>query len=365
MPLPISRDIASLTPYSPGKPIEELERELGIQKAIKLASNENPLGPSKKALEAVEKVLTGLHRYPEGGGVALREVLADRVKVQPSQVVLGNGSNEIIELLVRSFMQPGDEAIMADLTFVVYQMIVKAAHGSPVRVPLHNGSHDLETMASRLTPKTRLIFICNPNNPTGTMVNRGQVDAFLRKIPDEVITVFDEAYYEYVTDRSFPDSLRYLGQGKNVAILRTFSKIYGLAGLRIGYGLTTEEIAGILNRVRQPFNTNRLAQVAALAALKDDDHVRRSLEVNKEGKAMLCDAFQEMGLQFLPTQTNFIYVDVGRPGQDVYSRLLRYGVIVRHIEGRYLRVTIGLPEENRQFIEVLKQVLLGKDSRSE
>ena len=360
MPLPISRDIASLTPYSPGKPIEELERELGIQNAIKLASNENPLGPSKKALEVVDKVLTGLHRYPEGSGVKLREALADRAKIQPSQVVLGNGSNEIIELLVRSFMQPGDEAIMADLTFVVYQMIVKAAHGGPVMVPLQNSCHDLETMAGRLTPKTRLIFICNPNNPTGTMVSQGQVDAFLRQIPDDVITVFDEAYYEYVTDRSFPDSLRYLGQGKNVTILRTFSKIYGLAGLRIGYGLTTEEIAGILNRVRQPFNTNRLAQVAALAALQDDDHVQRSLGSNEEGKSMLCSAFQELGLKYLPTQTNFIYVDVGRPGQDIYSRLLKQGVIVRHIEGRHLRVTIGLPEENRQFIEVLKQVLHSK-----
>jgi histidinol-phosphate aminotransferase len=357
MPLPISRDIANLTPYSPGKPIEELERELGIQKAIKLASNENSLGPSKKALEAIELVLTGLHRYPEGSGIQLREALADRFKIKPTQAVLGNGSNEIIELLVRSFMQPGDQAIMADLTFVVYQMIVKAAHGRPITVPLRNGSHDLKEMASRLTEKTRLIFICNPNNPTGTMVNQEQVDAFLRQVPDDVITVFDEAYYEYVTDRSFPDTLRYLGQGKNVAILRTFSKIYGLAGLRIGYGMTTEEIAGILNRVRQPFNTNRLAQVAALAALKDDDHVQRSLQVNEEGKVMLCRAFHEMGLKYFPTQTNFIYVSVGRPGQEVYSKLLRLGVIVRHIEGQHLRVTVGLPEENRQFIEALKRVL--------
>ena len=286
MALPISRDIASLTPYSPGKPIEELERELGIQKAIKLASNENPHGPSKKALEAIQQVLAGLHRYPEGSGVRLREALADRFKVKPSQVVLGNGSNEIIELLVRAFMQPGDEAIMADLTFVVYQMIVKAAHGRPITVPLHNGCHDLGEMSGRLTQKTRLVFICNPNNPTGTIVNQEQMEAFLKKIPEDVITVFDEAYYEYVTDRSFPDSLRYVGQGKNVAILRTFSKIYGLAGLRIGYGMTTEEIAGVLNRVRQPFNTNRLAQVAALAALKDDDNVQRSLRANEEGKAI-------------------------------------------------------------------------------
>jgi histidinol-phosphate aminotransferase len=357
MSLPISRDIASLTPYSPGKPIEELERELGIQKAIKLASNENPLGPSKKAVEAIQQVITGLHRYPEGSGGQLREALADRFKLKPSQVVLGNGSNEIIELLVRSFMQPGDEAVMADLTFVVYQMIVKAVHGRPVTVPLRDGSHDLREMTCRLTRKTRLIFICNPNNPTGTMVNQEQVDEFLRQVPGDVITVFDEAYYDYVTDRSFPDSLSYLEQGKNVAILRTFSKIYGLAGLRIGYGMTTEEIAGILNRVRQPFNTNRVAQAAALAALEDDDHVQKSLRVNEEGKAMLCHAFQEMGLNYLPTQANFIYVSVGRPGQEVYSKLLSYGVIVRHIEGQHLRVTVGLPDENKQFIEALKRVL--------
>jgi histidinol-phosphate aminotransferase len=357
MPLRISQDIASLTPYSPGKPIEELERELGIQKAIKLASNENPLGPSRKALEAIHRELTGLHRYPEGSGVQLREALADRFKITPEGIVLGNGSNEIIELLVRSFMQPGDEAIMADLTFVVYQMIVKAAHGRPVAVPLRNGCHDLKQMAGRLTEKTRLIFICNPNNPTGTFVAQKAVDEFLRQIPEEVITVFDEAYYEYVTDRSFPGSLRYLEQGKNVAILRTFSKIYGLAGLRMGYGLTTEEIAGILNRVRQPFNTNRLAQMAALASLRDDEHVQQSLRVNETGKAVLCHAFQEMGLQYLPTQTNFIYVNVGRSGQEVYSMLLREGVIVRHIEGQYIRVTIGLADENARFIEALKRVL--------
>jgi histidinol-phosphate aminotransferase len=357
MPLRISRDIAGLTPYSPGKPIEELERELGIQKAVKLASNENPLGPSRKALEAIQRELSGLHRYPEGSGIQLREALAHRFKIKPEGIVLGNGSNEIIELLVRSFMQPGDEAIMAGLTFVVYQMIVKAAHGCPVTVPLRDGCHDLKQMADRITEKTRLIFICNPNNPTGTFVNQKDVDEFIRQVPEEVITVFDEAYYEYVADRSFPNSLRYLEQGKNVAVLRTFSKIYGLAGLRMGYGLTTGEISGILNRVRQPFNTNRLAQVAALASLQDDEHVQQSLRVNETGKAVLCHAFQEMGLSYLPTQTNFIYVDVDRAGQEIYSRLLREGVIVRHIEGQCLRVTIGLPDENARFLEVLKHVL--------
>ena len=356
MTLPISPDIAGLTPYSPGKPIEELERELGIQNAIKLASNENPLGPSGKAIAAIQQALKGLHRYPEGSGIELREALADRFKIGPAGIILGNGSNEIIELLVRAFLQSGDEAIMADLTFVVYQSIVKAAHGTPVLVPLHRGSHDLKSMAGRLNKRTRLIFICNPNNPTGTIVRQEEVDEFLQRVPEDVITVFDEAYYEYVTDRFFPRGLQYLQQGKNVAILRTFSKIYGLAGLRIGYGLTTEEIAGTLHRVRQPFNTNRLAQVAALAALRDDEHIQRSLQINEAGKAMLCNAFREMGLDHFPTQANFVYVNVGRAGQEVYKKLLKEGVIVRHIEGQYLRVTIGLSEENKQFVEALGRV---------
>ena len=357
MALPISRDIAGLTPYSPGKPIEDLERELGIQKAIKLASNENPQGPSRRAIAAIQQALEGLHRYPEGSGIELREALADRFKVGPAEIILGNGSNEIIELLVRAFLQSGDEAIMADLTFVVYQNIVKAAHGRSVVVPLHHGCHDLKKMAGGLSKRTRLIFICNPNNPTGTIVRQEEVDEFLQRVPEDVITVFDEAYYEYVTDRSFPRSLQYLQQGKNVAILRTFSKIYGLAGLRIGYGLTTEEIAGTLHRVRQPFNTNRLAQVAALAALRDDEHVQQSLRVNEAGKAMLCNAFREMGLEYFPTQANFVYVNVGRAGQEVYTKLLKEGVIVRHIEGQYLRVTIGLSEENKRLVEALGRVL--------
>ena len=357
MALPISRDIAGLTPYSPGKPIEELERELGIQKAVKLASNENPLGPSTKAIAAIEDALKGLHRYPEGSGIELRMALADRFKVGPAEIILGNGSNEIIELLVRAFLQSGDEAIMADLTFVVYQNIVKAAHGRPVVVPLHRGCHALKKMAGRVTKRTRLIFICNPNNPTGTIVRQEEVDEFLERVPEDVITVFDEAYYEYVTDQGFPRSLQYLQQGKNVTILRTFSKIYGLAGLRIGYGLTTEEIASTLHRVRQPFNTNRLAQIAALAALRDDEHVRQSLQINEAGKAMLCNGFRERGLEYFATQANFIYVNVGRAGQEVYTKLLKEGVIVRHIEGPYLRVTIGLSEENKKFVDALGRVL--------
>lgn len=348
-----------MSPYSPGKPIEELERELGISNAVKLASNENPLGPSPKALSALQKALTGLHRYPEGSGLLLRQALSDRLKWDASGIVLGNGSNEIIELLVRAFLEPGEEAVMADLTFVVYQLIVRAARGRPVAVPLREGCHDLKEMRRRITDRTRLIFICNPNNPTGTIVGQEAVGAFLRDVPEDLLVVFDEAYYEYVEDGVFPESLRFLQQGRNVVVLRTFSKIYGLAGLRIGYGMTTPEIAGVLNRVRQPFNTNHLAQVAALAALEDDGHVEKSRRVNEAGKSRLCRAFGELGLSYLPTQTNFIYVDVGRDGREIYQALLSHGVIVRHIEGTHLRVTVGLEEENEKFIQALKRVVKG------
>lgn len=357
MGLPISPDIYALKPYSPGKPVKELERELGIRQAIKLASNENPLGPSPRALAAVRQALDEVHQYPEGGGTLLREILARRFQLEPSSVVLGNGSNEIVELLVRAFLQPGEEAIMADPTFVVYQLIVRAAHGRPVSVPLRDGCHDLGRMADRISPRTRLIFLCNPNNPTGTIVRREEVAEFLEQIPDSVLLVCDEAYYEYVVEPAFPDCLEFLRAGRNVAVLRTFSKIYGLAGLRIGYGLTTREIADMLHRVRQPFNTNCLAQVAAEAALLDEDHLRKSREVNEAGKSLLSEAFTRMGLKYYPTQANFFYVDVGRDGQQIYAALLREGVIARFIEGHSIRVTIGLPEENEKFLQSLRKVL--------
>ncbi len=365
MGLPISPDIAQLIPYSPGKPIEELERELGIRRAVKLASNENPLGPSKKALAAIRKAMRTLHRYPEGSGNRLVEAISERNKVSPDGIVLGNGSNEIIELVVRAFLQPGDQAVMADLTFVVYQMIVRAAHGEPVTAPLHEGCHDLQEMLRRVTDRTRLIFVCNPNNPTGTIVRQQQVDEFMDRVPDGVIVVFDEAYYEYVTDRAFPSGLNYLQQGRDVLVLRTFSKIYGLAGLRIGYGLASRPIAEMLQRVRQPFNTNRLAQVAALAALTDDDHVRKSREVNEEGKRYLLGELGKMGLQTLPSEANFLYINMGRPGGEVYADLLRLGVIVRHIQGEYIRITIGLARENRRLIRSLKRVLTGRGKTSD
>ena len=357
MPLKVHPDIASLVPYVPGKPIEELELEFGITRAIKLASNENPLGPSPKALAVLSEVARTLNRYPDGGGHRLRGALADRFKLTPDHVILGNGSDEIIGLLARAFLAPGDEAVMADQTFVIYKMEVTATHGVPIVVPLKEWRHDLPAMADAVTPRTRLLFVCNPNNPTGTMVSASEVDTMMARLPEQVIVVFDEAYYEYAHSRDFPDTLRLVKQNRNAIVLRTFSKVYGLAGLRIGYGMTTPEITGYLNRVRPPFNANSLAQRAALAALEDEEHVARSRAMNQAEMATVLAGLTALGLRPVPSEANFLYVDVGQDGRKVFEALLREGVIVRHIEGRMLRITIGLPEENGRFLQALKKVL--------
>ncbi|MCP9449107.1 MAG: histidinol-phosphate transaminase [Nitrospira sp.] len=357
MALHIHPDIQSLTPYVPGKPIEELQRELGLGRVIKLASNENPIGPSSKALAALAGATDNLHRYPDGGGHRLRQVLAERWKVSSEQIILGNGSDELLGLLARAFLAPGDDAVMADHTFVIYRMEVTAAHGNPIVVPLTNWTHDLDAMAKAVTPRTRLLFVCNPNNPTGTMVPAEEVERLMASVPNDVVVVFDEAYFEYVRDPWFPDTIAYVRDGRNVVVLRTFSKIYGLAGLRIGYGITTPEIAGILNRIRPPFNANSLAQRAAAAALGDEEHVARSRSVNAEGMAQVRQGLEALGLTPIPSQTNFLYFDIGRDGRRVFEALLREGIIVRHIEGTMLRVTIGLADENAAFLQALKKVL--------
>jgi histidinol-phosphate aminotransferase len=357
MPLPIHSHIASLVPYVPGKPIDELERELGIPRAIKLASNENPLGPSPMALTVLAETAAILHRYPDGGANRLRAALADRYKLTSDHVILGNGSDEILGLLARAFLSPGDEAVMADQTFVIYKMEVTAAHGVPMIVPLKQWRHDLPAMLRAITTRTRLVFICNPNNPTGTMASADDVTAFMQRVPDDVIVVFDEAYYEYVQDQHFPNSLHWVMQRRNAIVLRTFSKIYGLAGLRVGYGLTTPDIVGYLNRIRPPFNVNTVAQRAALAALADDEHVARSRALNAAEMDTVRAGLAALGFEPLPSQANFLLFDVGRDGRAVFEALLREGIIVRHIEGRLIRVTIGLPEENRYFLDALKKVL--------
>jgi len=357
MSIVATKAIQDLSPYVPGKPVEELERELGIKNAIKLASNENPLGPSKKAIGVLTKGLLNLHRYPEGSGRLLREALAQKYKILPDQVILGNGSDEIMDLAAKTFLEPGDEALMGDLTFAIYQISVTAHHGVSVRVPLKEGRYDLDGMARHFTPRTRLIFVCNPNNPTGTMVGQRDLVRFLDCLPTSVIVILDEAYQEYATSPDFPDSVGLVKQGRPLMVLRTFSKIYGLAGLRIGYGISQRKIVEYLNRVRLPFNTNSLAQSAAVAALGDEAHLRKSVRLNEDGKAFMTKALDELKLRYFPTQANFIYLDVRQDGRSVYEALLREGVIVRHIQESWLRVSIGRPTENRRFMRALKKVL--------
>jgi histidinol-phosphate aminotransferase len=352
----VADNIKSINPYVPGKPIEELERELGITGSIKLASNENPLGPSPKAVAAIKKAVEGLNRYPDGSGFYLSQALAKKYGVEIPQVILGNGSNELIELLVRTFVQPGDEVISADPSFVVYKMITQAGGGTNVVVPCKELRHDLDAMAERITARTKLMFIANPNNPTGTMNTRAELDRFMEKVPEHVIVAMDEAYFEYATHAEYPDSLDDLKAGRNIVALRTFSKIYGLAGLRIGYGITTAEIAELMNKVRQPFNTNSLGQIAALAALADRKHVEKSVAINNEGKQFLYQSFQRLGITYVPTETNFIFFETRVDGRELYSGLLKQGVIIRPMGGNRLRVTIGLPAENQRFVSELEKI---------
>lgn len=352
--------IRTLVPYLPGKPIEEVEREYGIANSVKLASNENPLGPSPKAIRAIRDKLEQIHLYPDGDCFYLKSALAHKLGVENEQLIFGNGSNELIELAVRTFMRPGDEAVMARQAFVVYQLVVQAAGGVGKAVPLKNFTHDISAMAAAIGPKTRIVFLANPNNPTGTIYRREEWERFLEKIPAQVLIVVDEAYFEYVGDPNYPDSLKYHDHGKALLTLRTFSKLYGLAGLRIGYGVASKEIVDLLQRVRQPFNVNAVAQWAALAALADHEHVGRSLEVNRQGMEYLTREIADLGLEQVPSQANFILMRVGN-GNDVFRQLLAQGVIVRPMAvyelPEYVRVTVGTMDENRKFIESLKKVI--------
>lgn len=344
--------VLNIRPYVPGKPIEELERELGISNSIKLASNENPVGPSPAAVEAAGKAVSDVNRYPDGGGFYLKKVLAERLSVGEDEVMLGNGSNELIDIAVRTFMTDGDEAVMANPSFVVYSMAVQSVGGVCVQVPLRNYVHDLGAMAAAVTPKTRMLFIANPNNPTGTINRKEEFDMMMSKMPENIIVVLDEAYFEYVSDPGYADSMKHLHGNSNILILRTFSKMYGLAGLRIGYGIAKREILADMNRLREPFNTSSIAQKAAIAALGDEGHLRRSREVNESGKEYLYSQLDAMGMAYVPTEANFIYMPV-REAPALYEKLLRLGVIVRPMGPDSIRVTIGLPEENRRFIEAL------------
>jgi len=358
--------IRDLVPYPPGKPIAEVEREYGIRDSIKLASNENPLGPSPRALAALRDAVGSLHRYPEGDCYYLRHALARRLDVAPDALLFGNGSNEIIELLVRAFLQPGDEVVVAEQAFVVYRLVVQAAGGRSNVVPLREFTHDTEAMAAAITPRTRMVFLANPNNPTGTIFGRAAWERFLDAVPPSVVVVLDEAYAEYVDDPDYPCGLEAHRAGRPVVVLRTFSKIYGLAGLRIGYGVALPELVAAMNRIRQPFNVNSLAQVGALAALDDEAHVEASRACNRAGLDYLRTEMGRLGLEFVPSWANFLLVRVGA-GAALYEAMLRRGVIVRPMDGYglpdHLRFTVGTAAENRALVDALEACLRERGAR--
>ncbi len=355
--------IAGITPYPPGKPIEELEREYGIGGSIKLASNENPLGPSPKAIEAIVASLSKLNRYPDGSGFYLRKKLAEKYSIPFDGIMLGNGSNEIIELVVRAFLTPGAEVIMPAPCFLLYSLVVRWMGGKPIPVPLNESlGIDLEKMAKTVTPKTRVIFLTNPNNPTGKVISKGDFDAFLSEVPSEIVVVLDEAYIEFNTNPDTPSGLDYINrQGPGVVVLRTFSKAYGLAGLRIGFGAMDPDIASYLNRVRQPFNTGSLAQAAALAALDDEDFLRRTQQTIWSGLNYLYDEVGKMGLKYVPSEANFFLIELAFEAKRLFEAMLHRGVIIRSMASygmeRFIRVNAGLPDENQRFVRTLRQVL--------
>ena len=357
--------ILGIAPYEPGKPIDELERELGIHDAIKLASNENPLPPSGRVQRAILAAVNHLNRYPDGSGFYLRQALAKKHGASPDQIVLGNGSNELIELLVRAFLRPGDEAVVPHPSFVVYPMIVQAAGGVRVMVMLKEHRLDLEAMARAITPMTKVVFVANPNNPTATIVTADEIEHFMARVPERTIVVFDEAYIEFALGPDFPEALNYVKQGRKVVVLRTFSKAASLAGLRVGYGVADADAVALMNRIRQPFNVNSLAQAGALAALEDEGHILECVRTIEAGRHFLYDEFKTLGVRYVPSRANFILVDVGRSAADIYQKLLHEGVIVRPMTPfgmeTALRITVGTPEENRKLVNALRTAL-GKKS---
>ncbi len=360
--------VQKLTPYQPGKPVEELERELGISNSIKLASNENPLGPSPLALEAIAKILPSINYYPDGGGFVLSNKLAQHHQVDVSNITLGNGSNDILELVTRAFLTPLHSAVFSEFSFAVYPIVVQAV-GAKAKVakafPQNHESmplgHDPEAILSEIDETTRIVFIANPNNPTGTWLIPSVLEQLFERIAENIIIVLDLAYTEYMDEEIKPPVKKWLQQFPNLVITQTFSKVYALAGLRIGYSISNPEIADILNRVRQPFNTNMLAQTAAIVSLDDVAHVTKSVTMNNAGKSFLQKTFDEMKLNYLPTMGNFISVNVKQDGLALYQKLLQQGVIVRPVANydmpQHLRITIGTQQQNQRFVKTLKQCL--------
>jgi len=360
--LPINPALKDLPTYQPGRPIEEVARELGLpaDSIIKVASNENPLGPSPAAVQAMQRVLANLHLYPDGNAFYLKQKLAEKLGVQPANLILGNGSNEIIEFVGHALMQPGVDVVASQYCFLVYPLVAKLFGANLISVPAKKYGHDLPAMLKAITPETRVVFVANPNNPTGTMVSQADLALFVKEVPPNVLLVIDEAYFEFTDDPT--DFIPEIRQGKilNLLLMRTFSKIYGLAGLRIGYGIANAALVESLEKVRQPFNINSIAQAGALAALDDPEHIRRTRENNDQGVKFLQQAFDKLGLKYIPSAANFVLVRVDE-GQNVFQEMQKLGVIVRPMDAyqlpEWIRVTVGTPEQNERSVEALKQVL--------
>jgi len=357
----VRQEIEDMVPYPPGKPIEELERELGISGSIKLASNENPLGPSPNAVSAILNEVSSLNRYPDGSGFYLKSKLSKKYGLPPEQIILGNGSNELIELIIRTFLSPGEQVIQPFPTFLVYEKVVLGAGCEIHSIPLSNFNIDLNAILRAITSKTKLIFLNNPNNPTGLAITKHDMAEFLRSVPDDILVLLDEAYIEFVSDEGLANGLQLLNEFPMLIVCRTFSKLYGLAGLRVGYGFSSETLIDYMNRVRQPFNVNSLAQVAATAALDDQAFINKTMLLVKEGLAYLYENLDQMGLEYIPTQTNFFLIKIPQDGRKIYQLMQKKGLIIRSMDNYglpdYIRINVGLQEENERFLNALKSVL--------
>lgn len=354
--------VDAIKPYKPGRPIDEVIRELGLTgEVIKLASNENPLGVSPRAAEAIQVHRTSGHIYPDDNCHYLKQRLSEKLGQPSERIIVGNGSVELIELINKAYVNPDDEVIISEPSFIMYRIACLIYGGKRISIPLADWRHDVEAIIAALTPRTKMVILDNPNNPVGTIVPRKVLDSFIHRIPADVIVVIDQAYREYINDSDYPDAMEYVSQRRNVVVLQTFSKIYGLAGLRVGYGIAHPDIIATMMKVHLPFNVNALGQAAAAAALDDQEFVDASFRLNETGKAFLYEAFESLGIKYVPTHGNFVLIDVQRDAREVFEAMQRRGVIIRTVSEyglpRCLRVTVGTAEQNRRLVTVLKEVL--------
>lgn len=354
------KSILNIKPYQPGKPIEEVKRELSLKDVIKMASNENPLGPSPKAVAAIKKHLVNINRYPEGGCFYLRQALSGRLKVKQEQLIFGNGSDELIILALRAFVNEGEEVIVATPTFLIYEIASKIQGAKIKKVPTKYFKHDLKAMKDAITRNTKMVFIANPDNPNGTYVTKYELEGFLKGLPESLMVFIDEAYFDFVDEKDYPDGLDYISKN-NVIVTRTFSKSYGLAGLRIGYGVSDPEIIRYMETVREPFNVNSVAQVGAVAALKDRKFLSKTKRLNQAGRKFLYGEFKKLGVKYVPSVTNFVLLEIGKDAPEVCRKLLKKGVIIRNMKAwgldTFIRVTVGTEKENKRFIKEFKKII--------